>query len=54
MAAFVFALAWLDGMLSAHHVAALSEAGVFLLGALNAAIPGATIWGALLGVRALC
>jgi hypothetical protein len=25
VAAFVFALAWLDGMLSAHHVAALSE-----------------------------
>jgi hypothetical protein len=44
VAAFVFALAWLDNMLSAHHVAASSEGNVFVLGALNAAIPTVTIW----------
>jgi len=43
-AAFVFVGAWLSHLLTAHPVAALSEVGVFLLGALDAAIPGATIW----------
>jgi hypothetical protein len=45
VAAFVFALAWLDDMLSTHHIAALSEANVIVLGAIiNAAVPAATIW----------
>ncbi len=44
VAAFVFGSAWLQGMLSAHHVAASSEGNVFVLGALNAAIPAASTW----------
>jgi hypothetical protein len=43
-AAFVFAGAWLDHLLKAHHIVALSEAGVFILGALDAACTAATIW----------
>ena len=43
-AAFVFAGAWLSHLLTAHHVAAFSEVDVFILGALDAAIPAATIW----------
>ncbi|HYL77523.1 MAG TPA: serine/threonine-protein kinase, partial [Bryobacteraceae bacterium] len=43
-AAFVFAGAWLSHLLTAHHVAALSEATLVLLSALDAAIPAATIW----------
>jgi hypothetical protein len=44
VAAFVFASAWLQGMLSAHHVALSSEFNVFILGALYAAMRAATIW----------
>jgi serine/threonine-protein kinase len=43
-AAFVFGGAWLSHLLTTHPVAALSEAGVFLSGALDAAIPTVTIW----------
>jgi serine/threonine-protein kinase len=44
VAAFVFATAWLQGMLGAHHVTLSSEFNVFILGALKAVIPAATIW----------
>jgi serine/threonine protein kinase len=44
VAVFVFAGAWLERLLRAHHVTAQDEVGVFILGALNAAVPAATIW----------
>jgi hypothetical protein len=44
VAAFVFASAWLQGMLSAHHVALSSEFHVFIVRALSAAIPAADTW----------
>jgi len=43
-AAFVFALAFLSHLLHAHHVAALSEVGVLILGAIDAAVPAASVW----------
>jgi serine/threonine-protein kinase len=44
VAAFVFASAWLQGMLSAHHAGLPSEFDVLILRALDAAIPAAAIW----------
>jgi hypothetical protein len=41
VAAFIFASSWLQGLLSAHHVALSSEFNVLLLRALNAVTPAA-------------
>ena len=54
VAAFVFALAWLDIMLSAHHVAASSEVVRIHSGCAERRDPWRNHMGALPGVRALC
>jgi len=43
-ATFVFALAWLESIVSAHHVAARAEWNAFLLQMAIAALPAAFVW----------
>ena len=43
-AAFVFALAWLEGILSAHHVSSSREVGNLIVNTALAVLPAAAVW----------
>jgi predicted Ser/Thr protein kinase len=44
VAAFVFALAWLEGILSAHHTASAREVNAFVINTTLAVLPAAFVW----------